>query len=134
MSEWINVSVTWSLGVYHTHTPSVIILGYMLPFIVNASEFTMRTIKEYRDDLSNRAKCVRERLEYNKLKNMPYPSTYIPKLTLGHILARIIGTVTPIVNAIVCICNMDRVFDWIGSVFDWFGKVFSMPLVPNRDK
>lgn len=138
--SFINVTIEWSLGLYHTHTPTVILFGYMLPFVINAFEFTLRTIKEYREDLSTRAKAANTKRAYDdwclanpiSSRNAPIVTGYTPTLTIGHIFARLLGIFTPFINFIVMICNMDRVFDWIGEVFSWMGRVFSIPLVPKR--
>lgn len=135
--SWIAVSVNWSLDLFHTHTPSVILFGYILPFVVNAFEFSLRTVKEYHADLTRRAKSAKEYEAYIQAvgtndRLVPRVSTYEPTLTIGHILARILGVITPFINFIVMICNMDRVFEWIGNIFKWMGKVFSLPLVPKR--
>jgi hypothetical protein len=140
----ITVTVDWSLGIFHAHTSLVVLIGFIMPFLINAFEFTLRTIKEYRNDLASRAKATTAAAAYAEelvkwkaagsvYRNSPNePREYEPTLTIGHILARLIGIVTPFINFIVMICNMDRVFEWIGECFSWLGRVFSIPLVPKR--
>jgi len=120
--SFITVTVDWSVGIWNAHTPAVFLIGYALPFVINTFEFSLRTIKEYREDLRSRAEAI----EY------PKSHFYYPHLTVGHILARILGIVTPFISFIVMIANMDRVFEWIGNIFRFFGRLFDIPLVPKR--
>lgn len=140
----ITVTVEWSLGVFHAHTSMVVLLGFIVPFIVNSFEFILRTIKEYREDLANRAKSAASKVAYQAELDtwrdkgspgrLPYDTTkgYNPELTVGHILARLIGIFTPVINFLVMVANMDRVFEWIGNGFRALGKLFDIPLVPRR--
>lgn len=140
----MNVIFVWSLGVFNAHTSLVVLLGYILPFVINAFEFTLRTIKEYRNDLKRRTEASEARERYaaemnawnvagKPLGDRPHsPNSYNPTLTLGHVLARLLGIFTPFINFIVMICNLDRVFEWIGDIFRWMGQLFDIPLVPKR--
>lgn len=140
----VTVSVEWSMGIFHAHTSLVVLIGFILPFVINAFEFTLRTIKEYRADLDSRSKSADYAAKYavavtvwkdagSVYRDRPSePIGYSPTLTIGHVFARLLGIVTPFINFIVMICNMDRVFEWIGEVFSWMGRVFSIPLVPKR--
>lgn len=140
----ITVTVEWSMGIFHTHTSLVVLIGFILPLVMNGLEFILRTIKEYHGDLVSREKASNKAKDYEvavmqwKEKGSLYrdrptePSEYRPHLIVGHILARLIGTVTPFVNFFVMLANMDRVFDWIGKGFRFLGSFFSIPLVPKR--
>jgi len=142
--SFITVTVDWSVGIWNSHTPAVVTFGYIMPFVVNGFEFTLRTIKEYREDLNNRAKAIASEKAYKDWQESkaqltdpkgvlaPIVKFYEPTLTVGHILARLIGILTPFISFIVMIANMDRVFDWIGNAFTYLGKLFSIPLVPKR--
>lgn len=140
----ITVTVDWSLGIFHAHTSLIVLIGFIVPLVMNGLEFILRTIKEYHGDLTQRAKSAAYQTEYEQTvekwkaagsiyRDRPSePKGYEPTLTVGHILARLIGTVTPFVNFFVMLANMDRVFDWIGRGFRYLGSFFSIPLVPKR--
>ena len=135
----INEIQTWAMGIWYAHTPMVATLAYGVPAINNAIDFTLRTVKEYRKDLVSRATAREQRERWDAASNeqrdrsdMHYPSSYDPTLTVGHLVGRFLGIVLPLVNVIVMIANLDRVFEFLWRVFDWLGKVLDIPLVPKR--
>lgn len=135
--------IQWAINIYSGHPSTVVIVGYITPFVMNAFEFTLRTIREYREDLTNRSKADTAKAEY-KIKVAEYdskdqrasyprsPEDYRPSLKLGHIIARLLGIVTPFINFFIFLRNLDKVFELIGQGFKWLGKFFDIALVPKR--
>jgi hypothetical protein len=114
--------IQWAINLYQAHTLALSLYAYAAPAAVNATVFTLRTVKEYRKDLANRAESA----------SNPKTWGYTPTLTIGHIVARLLGIVLPIVNVIAMIGNLDKVFEYIGNFFSWIYNILDIPLVPKR--
>jgi hypothetical protein len=96
-------------------------LTYWLPFGYNSTVFLLRTIKEYRADLADREEALKETHSY-----------YHPNLTVGHVVARTLGTILPIVNIIAMFCNIRAFLDLIHNMVKFIIKVLDKPLVPKH--
>lgn len=85
------------------------IYTYWTPLIICMIVYSVRFVRNYRDDLKNSSK------EY-----------YHPSLTVGVIIGHLFLAATPAVNLFA------MVFDCAGSIFRYFGRVFDMPLVRKK--
>ncbi len=93
------------------------ILLYWIPLVICLIGYSIKTIKQYLKD-----KKVRET-----------PGTYyIPSLTIGTVLARILATVLPTINLIAAI--FDIVPKLSSQLFLLVDDLFCYPLVPDSSR
>jgi hypothetical protein len=113
--------IDWILN-FRFNTPLAILL-YWLPLVICVVGYTLRTVKEFHDDIDKRQEV--------ELSNMQHRG-YYPTLTVGHILGRALLTVIPVAN--LWAGMFDVGYDMLRGFFRWIGRVFDQPLVPKRDK
>ena len=136
--------IDWIVKFYVAHTVSLLLYAYLIPLLVLAFIYGKRTVTEYRTDLANRAKAIEDKPRYEAewAANQAKPYTqqqhvngqiiYRPTLKLGHIIWRLVGIVTPSINVILLVGNLDILLEAIGRIGDWIWKFFDIPLVPKR--
>lgn len=107
--------IDWAVKFYTEHTNTLLYFAYLLPLIINAVLYSIKSVKEYKRDL--------------RASLLPY---YTPCLTIGSILGRIIASLLPAVNVIALVRNIPNVLTFLGEIFYWLYKFFSIPLVGNR--
>lgn len=111
------------------------ILLYWVPLAMCAIGYTVRTINNVAEDvkarevvndyLSNAPSGMSEDQARTYRINGPF---YVPTVTLGNIICRVLATVLPIINlwcALTDVAVIQRFFSFIGAVFD-------QPLVPPK--
>jgi hypothetical protein len=138
--------IDWILGYYYAHTMTLALYAYALPGGALAVIYGKRTVAEYYNDIKSRAHCIEDRARYERevaeynAKSHEFGSrgyiasadVYTPTLKLGHIFWRLIAVVTPTLNVIMLVGNLDIVFEFIGSIADAIWNFFDIPLVPKR--
>lgn len=106
----------WNQPATQTLTTRFGILLYWLPLVVCIVGNLCQFVQVYRSDL-------REREGRN--------GYYTPTLTVGHVLAWVLITVTPGVNLMVaCFYHGPCI---ISNIFSRMSKMFDFPLVPDSD-
>ena len=89
------------------------IVLYWVPASLCAYGYTVRTWREYQSDLRDRHK------DY-----------YLPTLTVGVVLGRVLVTITPLLNLWAVVVDVGpQVFR---SFFKWIGDILNIPLVPRK--
>ena len=94
---------------------------YWMPAAVCAYGYAVRTISDYRRDLSDRAE-----------KEAKGSGFYMPKLTFGLILARGLAASLPVWNLVALVGDIGPTL--LSGFFEALGKAFDRPLVPERKK
>lgn len=92
---------------------------YWLPLALCLYGYSVRTFRDYRKDVADRDDAEHGRY-------------YVPTLTIGLILGRLLMALVPVANLLAAIFNVaPEVF---GDFFRWLGRTFDMPLVPKRKR
>lgn len=83
---------------------------YWIPLCYCCYGFTIKTVKEYQQDLQERAT----------------DKHYYPKLKLGTIIGRVLAAMLPVINLFAAF------FSILPDTFERLGKLFDIPLVPKK--
>lgn len=112
MIEWAkNAAGWWTSGWLG-------VLLYWLPLGGCLVGYALRSMKDVRSDLALRE---REGGRY-----------YVPRITLGTLVGRLILSVVPVANLVACICDVG--IGMLRDFVEWIGRVLDIPLVPQRKR
>lgn len=112
--------IDWVLN-FRFNTPLALTL-YWLPVAVCSVGYTIRCFKQYRKEIDMRAA--------HELS--PHNSYYLPRLTIGTLVGRLIVTFVPVANLVATICDVG--YEMLRGTLDWIGEALDIPLVPKRGK
>lgn len=108
----------------------IALMMYWLPAALCAYGYTVKSVKEYKRDRTDRARD--EAWQPDPAKQHQLRPTYIPGITIGTLVGYAALTVCPVANLFAAI------FDVAPKVFSgfirWCDKVLNVPLVPKRGK
>lgn len=90
---------------------------YWVPAALCFAGYTIRNFREYREDIQSRQKSDQGGINF-----------YLPQLTIGRIVRRILLPFIPVANLFFLI------FDVLADYLEYVDRFLSIPLVPPRSK
>ena len=110
------------------HTPAwnglIALLLFWLPLLLCLYGYAIRSFRAFANDRAARATAELPASQSN--------GYYLPSITIGTLVGRVLISVVPIVNLFAAI--FDVAPEVFGDFFRWCGKAFDIPLVPKRAK
>jgi len=111
---------SWSATPDISHvSPLWFVLLYLVPLVFCLVFYTVRTVKNYRNDVAERAGHLRQDDSWG----------YIPTDTIGTLIGRALVSILPVAN--IWAALFDLAPGVFGNLFKALGRLFDQPLVPR---
>jgi len=114
MIEWSNAAINWWT------TGLLGVLLYWLPALICLTLYIFRSAAQYQKDKNSRKESLKEENTYKM---------YVPTLTIGTLIGRVIVSIIPIANLFAL--TFDLAPEFLNVFFKWLEKTFNIPLVPK---
>ena len=102
---------------------------YWIPFLFCLFGYTLRTYKNFRQDIVDRKK---DESESEENRNKYCYTSYSPTDTIGSLIGRFIVLILPIVN--IWAAMFDLALGIFHNFFKIIRSIFNQPLVPKRKR
>jgi hypothetical protein len=99
---------------------------YWVPIIICLVGYIFKTVKEYNEDVKNRADYL------SQPDSAQIQRRYIPELVVGHLVGRLLVSFIPVVN--FCIALFVFLPTLARDIIDVCSNWLDIPLVPKKEK